>query len=321
MSNMATKTSNIPMVAVITRTKNRTFMLERAIKCVEAQTYDNYVHVIFNDGGDKGAVEALVKKYGNNRRIVIHNQESVGITKALNKAIKAVDSKYVTILDDDDTWPIERLEKTIPFLEETGEKSVVVKMDIVEEEIRGDKVRTISQRLHPESGDGEINLFKQCQKNYISNGSVTYARDVYYELGGYDESLPVGEDWDFGIRLLLKYDVAFLRTENSLHFYHQRPHQDGDSGNSVHAGVGQQEKTINIIRNRYLRRDLNAGKFGVGYIMNKLEFDEIKTVRLEGHINHCTKQIIDHVDKTPDRAFGLSITGRAVRKMKRFKRG
>lgn len=318
---MAKQVKKIPLVAVITRTKNRTFMLERAIRSVETQTYDNYVHVIFNDGGEEGPVDALAAKYKNARRVVVHNKDSIGITKALNKAIKAVDSKYVTILDDDDTWPADRLEKTIPYLERTGERVVVVKMDVIEEEIRGNKVRIISQKLHPESGEGEISLFKQCNKNYLSNGAVTYARAIYNELGGYDETLPVGEDWDFGIRLLLKYDVAFLREENPLHFYHQRPNQSGEAGNSVHAGVSHQEKMINVLRNRYLRQDIDAGKFGVGYIMNKTEFDKINVVRLEGHINHCTAQILEQVYKTSDRAFRLSLTGRAVQKIKKLKRG
>ncbi len=39
-------------VTVITRTKNRTLLLERAIKSVLAQTREDWTHVIVNDGGD-----------------------------------------------------------------------------------------------------------------------------------------------------------------------------------------------------------------------------------------------------------------------------
>ena len=38
-------------VAIITRTKDRPLLLERAIQSVESQTYSDYVHVILNDGG------------------------------------------------------------------------------------------------------------------------------------------------------------------------------------------------------------------------------------------------------------------------------
>lgn len=283
---------DIPKVAVITRTINdRPIFLERALRSVDEQTYENYVHVIYNDGGNEKKVEELLRKYPNEKRIVVHGKERLGLVKALNKAIRSADSEYVTILDDDDSWPSERLEKTISYLEKTKDKAVVVKMDIVVEEVRDGKIEHISQNLHPESGEGEISLFKQCHKNYVSNGIVTYRRDVYEELGGYDETLETAEDWDFGIRLLMRYDVGFLRHEPTLFFYHQRPTQKGDQGNSVHAEVGKQEKMLTIIRNRYLRSDLNVGKFGVGYIMNKLVHEEEMVIRLEGHINRTAENL------------------------------
>lgn len=278
-------------VAIITRTKDRPLLLERAIQSVESQTYSDYVHVILNDGGDKNNLDKLLKKHKSDRRVIVHNKKTEGFTKALNQAIRAVDSKYITILDDDDSWPPERLKKTISYLEKTGEKAVVVKMDVVIEEIKDDKIHFISQHLHPESGEGEISLFKQCYKNYVSNGIVTYQRGIYEEIGGYDESLEVGEDWDFGIKLMLRYDVAFLRNEKPLFFYHQRPSQKGSQGNSVHAGVDIQEKTINIIRNRYLRQDLQNGYLGVGYIMNSIPQEESSVIRLERHVNHSVEQI------------------------------
>jgi glycosyltransferase involved in cell wall biosynthesis len=287
------KSGEAPKVAVITRTKNRPLFLERALRSVDSQTYTDYVHIVLNDGGDKRDVEKLLEKYKNKKRTVVHNKETVGLIRALNQAIKSVSSKYVTILDDDDTWPPERLEKTVSYLEETGDKAVVVKMDIIVEEIKDGKIRQVSQYLHPESAEGEINLFKQCYKNYISNGIVTYRREVYDELGGYDESLGTAEDWDFGIRLLMKHDVGFLRKEKPLFFYHQRPTQKGDQGNSVHAGVDQQEKTINLIRNRYLRQDLAEGRLGVGYIMNRYPEDEFWTARIEGHINHTANLLLE----------------------------
>lgn len=298
--------SHIPKVAIITRTKDRPLLLSRVLQSVSEQAFDDYVHVILNDGGDKDKLEKLLKQYKSDKRVVVHNKKTVGHTEALNQAIKAADSKYVTILDDDDSWPPERLEKTVSYLEKTGDKAVVVKMDVVEEEITDSgKIHKMSQYLHPESGEGEINLFKQCYKNYISNGIVTYQREVYDELGGYDESLAVGEDWDFGIRLLTKYDVGFLRSEKPLFFYHQRPKQHGDQGNSVHAGVNVQEKTINVLRNRYLRKDLAMGGLGVGYIMNSLAQDESWIVRLEGHMNYSVEQLriqLREVEKAKEEA-------------------
>jgi glycosyltransferase involved in cell wall biosynthesis len=283
-----------PKVAIITRTKGRSALLARALESVAAQTYKDYVHVIVNDGDDPKELEKFLAKHPAKNRVVVHSPKFIGLVKVLNLGVRAAESEYVAIHDDDDTWAPERLEKTIPFMDETQAKAVVVKMDVVIEEIAEDgTINKLSQALHPESGEGEISLFKQCYKNYLSNGVTTYRRDVYEELGGYDESLKTAEDWDFGIRLMMKYDVEFIRDGGPLFFYHQRPKQKGAAGNSVHADVYQQERTINIIRNRYLRADLQAGKLGVGYIMNSIPNDLSSLIRLEGHMNHVGQEIKD----------------------------
>lgn len=291
-----------PKIAIITRTKDRPIFLRRAIESVRSQSFNDYIHVIINDGGEKDSLELLIKEYNDNRLHVIHNRVSNGLVKSLNQGVKAITSEYVAILDDDDSWPKDRLEKTISFLDMSGAAAAVVPMDIIYEELEGDEIKYLSQVQHPDSGDGEINLFKQCQRNYISNGIVTYRREVFNSLGGYDETLETAEDWDFGIRLLLKYDVELIRNSSPLFFYHQRPKQSGPAGNSVFAEVYQQERTINIIRNRYLRNDINAGKLGVGYIMNQLTHDANNVVRLEGHMNYVAKEIASDINKHFDRS-------------------
>jgi glycosyltransferase involved in cell wall biosynthesis len=283
-------------VAIVTRTRDRDMLLRRALDSLAQQTYQDFVQVVVNDGGDRKALDAVLSDYPTKNRVVVDNQQP-DMIKALNVGIRAVDSDYVAILDDDDTWAPERLEKTVAHLDKTGAKAVVVKMNIVIEEMADGKIHKLSEELHPQSGEGEISLFKQCYQNYLSNGIITYRRDVYEELDGYDETLATAEDWDFGIRLMLKYDVDFLREEMPLFFYHQRPRQKGTDGNSVHAGVLQQEKTITILRNRYLRNDINKGRLGVGYIMNAVEHDKVDLVRLEGHINRVKEGIEANISR------------------------
>jgi len=294
-------------LVVVTRTKNRPLLLERALQSIDKQTYEDYHHVVLNDGGDKKVVEDLIKKHPNKRRTVIHNSESVGLTKALNQAIRHTDSEYVFILDDDDTWASERLEVTIKHLDETGSKGAVCVMDRVIEEIDGDKIRLISTDRWREDIH-HISLYEQCLDNHMTNGCFAYRREVYEELNGYDEKLEVAEDWDFGLRFLLKYDVDFIRTKDALHFYHHRPKQGGDSGNSVFAGVEAHNDALNKIMNKYLRDDLDKGRFGLGYIINSLKYEQKNNaahrgqidkdiVRIEGHVNYVAENLERKIEK------------------------
>lgn len=286
--------ADLPIVAIITRTKDRIKFLERAIQSVLQQTAKNYIHVVLNDGGDEQKVESLLEKYPDKNRIVIHNKDSVGITPALNQAIKSVDSDYITILDDDDAWHPDRLKFALDVMKLRKAVACVVPMETVIEDIRKGEIIEIERRPHSESWTGEISLYKQAHRNYLSNGAIMYSRAIYDQLGGYDESLKVAEDWDFGIRLMLHYNVEQVIVDHAMVYYHQRPSiKDGPAGNSVHAGVREQERAIMLIRNNYLRKDLDQGKLGVGFIMNDIEQGLNNVVRLEGHINRS----IEMVDK------------------------
>lgn len=302
------KASTKPVkVAVVTRTKNRNLLLRRALDSVQSQTRRDFVQVIINDGGDKKAVEKLVAKYPQENILLIHNDKSVGFTPALNQGATAIKSEYVAILDDDDSWASDCLEKAITFLDETQAKGVVVIMDRVIEEVRGNEVVELSRnRWLPEME--YISLYKQCIDNYLATNCFMYRRDVYDELNGYDEKLGVAEDWDFGLRFLMRYDVELLRTEHPLAFYHHRPEAKGDIGNSVFAGVSGHVYHQHMLANKYLRDDIKRGVFGVGYIINSLKYDREQgradrqrqledVVRLEGHMNHATAEIESKIVK------------------------
>lgn len=297
--------STKPKVAVITRTKNRTVLLKRALESVQSQTMRDFVQVVFNDGGDKKTVEDLVKKYPKGNIKVVHSDTSLGFTPALNKAIQSVDSTYVAILDDDDSWDKDYLKEAVAELDKAQAKGVVVIMDRVIEEIKGQKIVHISQnRWLPEME--YVSLYKQCIDNYLATNCFIYQRAVYDELGGYDEKLGVAEDWDFGLRFLQKYDVELLRTEKPLAFYHHRPEAQGDVGNSVFAGVSNHVYHQHMLANKYLRQDIEKGVFGVGYIINSLKYDREQdsarrkneledVVRLEGHVNYAAESVVNTV--------------------------
>lgn len=288
-------------VAIVTRTKNRNVLLKRALDSVASQTHSDFVHIVLNDGGDKKAVENLVSEYSHNIKL-IHNNKSKGLTPALNQGIQAAKTKYIAILDDDDSWDERYLELTVGHLEDTGARGVVAVIDKVVEKVEGGKVAQISvERWRPDIDS--VTLYGQCIDNYAPTVAFVYQRDVYEELGGYDESLRVSEDWEFTIRFLLKHDIDFLHTKRALAYYHHRPEAKGDVGNSVFARVDQHNYHMNMLANHFLRKDINEGKFGIGYIINSLRYnrntlvpeqmerDIEQTVRLEAHTNMLSERL------------------------------
>ena len=275
-------------VAIITRTKDRPLFLERAINSVHSQSFEDFVHVIINDAGDPKLVDELVERYKDltkGRVKVIHNSESKGMEAASNKAIKSVDSTYVAIHDDDDTWHPDFLKLTVAKLEDTKAMGVVARTNKVTEEVAGSEIRQI--KTEPWMPDMKvINLYRQCIDNQMTPITFLYRRSVFDEIGVYDESLPVCGDWDFGIRFMQKYDVEFLDPGYPLAFYHHRKYVPGAEGNTnFGSGKERHRYYVNLLANKYLRQELAEGKLGVGYIMSSLRYNQ-------GYLARLTRSIL-----------------------------
>ena len=306
------KSKSIPKVVVVTRTKGRKNLLRRAVESVDNQTFSDFVHIVVNDGGNPKDVEEVLSNFQSKNRLVIHNKKSVGGTVALNQGIRQVNTKYVAIIDDDDSWSIDRLEIAVKYMEDNKSVGSVSAMNKIEEKIdENGKIEQISvNRWRPDIT--EINLYEQCLENHLSNGCFMYLRSIFDELGGYDETLDVAEDWDFGLRFLKLYDIDFIKTKSALVNYHLRPTAKGVIGNTVFDGIDKHKRDINKILNKNLRIDLFSGSLGVGYIMNNLKFSQKNnevsrefiinnTVRLEGHVNRTKNEIVGEIHGINDK--------------------
>lgn len=258
-------------IAIITRTKDRSVFLPRAIKSIAKQTYGDYVHVIVNDGGDMGTVENIVNSQSPEIRDKIklfHRAEPSGAPDTIfNESIDRVDSEYVAIHDDDDTWHEDFLLQTVKYLDDTKDVAgVVVRTDKVVEKVDRDTIKIIkSEQLMPDLQ--AISLYRQFIDNQLMTNAFVYRRTAYEQVGKYDESLPVVADWEFGIRFLQEYEVGFLDPGFALANYH---HRLGTKDNSF--AKHSHRKYVTLVANRYLRRDLKNGVLGAGYMISDLKY-------------------------------------------------
>lgn len=294
---------SVPKVAVITRTKDRGLLLERAIQSVQNQTMGDFVQVILNDGGDKKIVDDLVEKHKDlikGRVKVIHNEKSSGHAPALNTAIQSTDSVFIAVHDDDDSWDVDFLRLTIEYLEEKQAKGVITVVDIVEEKIENNTITTLKQGRGLEPVRGMVSLYDQCLVNYATPITFVYRRDVYDEIGGYSDLFEVAEDWDFTLRFLMKHDIHSLVTDKALSFYHHRIESTGSALNSIFVDGGTRfDLHINKIANHYLRKEIAAGSLGLGYIIASVRHNRNSITQqndiLNGRINESVKHELHYV--------------------------
>lgn len=258
-------------IVIITRTKDRSVFLPRAIKSIAEQSYKDYVHVIVNDGGDRASVEKIIDSQKPEVKAKInlfHRPEPSGAPDTIfNESIDRVNSEYVAIHDDDDTWHKDFLLQTIKSLDTNASfGGVVVRTDKIIEKVNNKSIKIIkSERLLPDLQ--AISLYRQCIDNQLMTNAFVFRRSAYEKVGKYDETLPVVADWEFGIRFLQEFEVEFLDPGFALANYH---HRIGTKDNSF--AKHSHRKYVTLVANRYLRKDLKSGTLGVGYIISDLKY-------------------------------------------------
>ena len=259
-------------VSIITRTKNRNVLLQRAIQSVLGQTFQDWVMVIVNDGGDKEGVVQLVNQYENEFReriMIIHNDVSLGMEAASNVGIKNSHSEYVVIHDDDDSWHPMYLEKCVVFLENSQFKSIVgvITHSVrIVEKIENDKI--IIEYQEPfNTWLNSITIYRMAAGNVFPPISFLYNRRVLDEIGYYREDLPVLGDWEFNLRFIQKYDI-YVIPEELAYYHHRLSITSGEYSNSVIGGHNKHLFYDTFLRNELLRKDFENNTMGIGYLVN-----------------------------------------------------
>jgi glycosyltransferase involved in cell wall biosynthesis len=272
--NQSTHTSAAPRpkVAIITRTKNRTLLLRRAIEDVLAQIFQDWLLVIVNDGGVPEDIEALTQEYRErfkDRCRIIHNPTSVGMEAASNIGIKASDSDYLVIHDDDDSWHPAFLQKCVDFL---GNNPYPSFAGVITHSIRVleklEEGRIVPQSQEPfNTWMRTVTLYRMSASNTFTPISFVYQRSVLERIGYYREDLPVLGDWEFNLRFMRYYDI-YLIPEELAYYHHRLETKQGEYSNSV---VKDDDKHVfydSLIRNELLRRDMAENRVGLGYLVN-----------------------------------------------------
>lgn len=260
-------------VAVVTRTKNRPLLLPRALDSVLDQSFDDWIHVVVNDGGEPAEVDRLIaaRAHGYASRCrVIHNNCSRGMEAASNQGIEAAESRYVVIHDDDDTWHPDFLRKTVAYLEKNASfpklAGVISHTERVIETFRGDRIKTVA-RHDFNSWVTTVHLFRMLAENTFPPISFLFRRDAMAEVGPFREDLPVLGDWDFNIRFLQRFEIGVVREH--LAYYHHRLRQDAVEYSNTVVGQSESHEVYSaLLRNEWLRAEIETGRVGIGTSAN-----------------------------------------------------
>ena len=187
--------------SIVIPTCNRAGTVERALRSVAAQTFNDY-EVIVVDDGSTDSTPAFLETVRDPRYRVFRNDRSLGVSAARNRGVEAATGQWIAFLDDDDVMRPQALAMlhdrltSCPQLDFVWGGRLVHEIDAAGRYIalREDNWNGVPSTV---SGSAFLNLVL----HIATNSAFTIRRAVLQAVGGFDEQLRMSEDRDLFIGL------------------------------------------------------------------------------------------------------------------------
>ena len=190
-------------VSIIIPVYNRAQKLKKAVESVLAQTYELFELIVIDDGSDDDPAKNLSGI--DDKRLRIFRQPNKGVSAARNRGIKESTNEWLAFLDSDDTWLETKLEEQVAFHKENP-RLLISQTDEVWIK---NGVRINPNKLNvKQAGDIFQSSLSRCM---ISPSAVILHRSLFDEVGLFDESLVVCEDYDLWLRITCRHSVGLIK--------------------------------------------------------------------------------------------------------------
>lgn len=191
----------MPFFSVIIPSYNRFTSLCRAADSVLSQGFRDFELIIVDDGSTDGT-PAIQEMYGGRIRYI--RQERQGVSSARNTGIRHSSSPHIALLDSDDLWLPGKLEAQAEFIRKHPGILIHQTDEIW---VRNGK-RVNPGKRHRKSGGY---IFPQSlHLCLISPSAVVLNREIFDRYGGFDERMPVCEDYDLWLRTTWREETGFI---------------------------------------------------------------------------------------------------------------
>jgi len=116
--------SHLPLVSVVVPSYNHAKFIKEAIQSILSQTYQNFEIIIIDDCSTDGSID-VINTFVDPRIYVEQFRQNQGAVDALNYAISKANGEYIALLNSDDAWFPEKLDKQVSFLEDNKDIDIV----------------------------------------------------------------------------------------------------------------------------------------------------------------------------------------------------
>jgi glycosyltransferase involved in cell wall biosynthesis len=261
--------------------------IEATLNTVLAQTYTDYEIVMVNDGSPDNVAE-VVKRYISDHdeiKFVYLEQENRGLGGARNTAMRHASGDVIAILDQDDIWYPNKLEKIVHLYKKRPEIDIICHSQNVRK--NGEVIRVF--RPGPNGEDVYRKLL--FVENMLSTSAVTFRRKALDEIGYFSEdkeNFHFVEDFDLWLRMA-EGGYKFHFTDDILGEYTEH---DNNYSKELETML---KSELNVLDKHYKSlktnnlRDLYLMRRTVAVIYSRISRKHFKAGCFSGGLKYLTK--------------------------------
>ena len=198
--------AEFPLVSVIIPCYNRQDYIAETIDSVLNQTWSN-IELIVVDDGCTDRSRQILESYGEKIRLMEHpGRINKGQSAAINVGLRCANGDYVAILDSDDVFLPEKIEKQVCFLSQHRQYGLVYSNGHAIDE-KGRMLYLLLDEGHLPPTGPETVLLNSCF-NLPSNALVR--KEVFDQAGWFEETYRSAQDHDMAIRVAEIARVGFI---------------------------------------------------------------------------------------------------------------
>lgn len=194
-----------PFISIVMCTYNRANFIRQTIESIQAQTFTNWELLVMDNGSTDNTKEVIDNIA--DKRIFHQRFESTSTGSLRNIAFSKARGNYIALMDSDDLWLPEKLQKQIDLLKENPE----IKFSFTNsQDFIGDLqvVHTLNQ---PITGTAIQNAFLPMLRSELFPPIQTFLfeKECLNVCGGFRETR-IFNDYEFIGKLCYHFDAAIL---------------------------------------------------------------------------------------------------------------
>jgi len=190
--------ADMPLISVITPVFNPSpVVLKDTINSVRQQTYPHWELCLVNGASTQAGVrEVLDEAARSDERIIVkHLSENLGISLNSNAALGMSSGKYIALMDHDDLLSADMLYEVVKTINQHPDAEIIY---FDEDKISADGKHRLDPFFKPSAWSPDLLL----SRNYLMHSVIL--RSLIEDQGGFDPEVDGAQDWDLSLRIASK---------------------------------------------------------------------------------------------------------------------